>query len=607
MKRKINNIKKTPYFTEIFVYLLLFTTFFALDMSLKFYAFKYYSYYNMFKIQSILFSTIWSVFFSTSIMLISSKIRSYVYIVMSSLWLFIAFAQLMMLKTKDSFITIYDLSLASEAAAYINFIIPNISKNIILFIIGMFLFSIYTFTKLKINLFKNNNKYRIYLFLCSLFVFVFGWLISISLYTKSDDKFAYYAYEYEYTFYEELSDPIKTLELTGLYHYTFLNIYEYFQSHAGSNKDELAQINEYLIENTIVKEENDYTGLFKNKNLILIQVESLETFNITKNVMPTLYTLMNTGWSFTNYYNHTVGSAGTLNSEFVVQNGLIHLYSFAKHKFNYKNSLPNIFKNNGYTADSFHNNKGIFYNRKSLHETMGFTTHYSLKDLYPDIDIYNDEEMFNINDYGNLIVPNQDGKFYSYVVTISAHGPYSNNYICSTELKDECTEEECFSYLAGKTDNFLTMLLDNLKNKNLLDDTVIILYSDHYSYSYEPTENEKDFYSFYSPKIRNIPFIIWSKDINKKTFSIPLSMSDTAPTILNLFGLDYNPNNYTGIDYFSNNHPRIAYFLNNTWYDGKDVISYAQDDKLLDTYNFVINKIYFNNNIIRNNYFNYQN
>ena len=365
---------------------------------------------------------------------------------------------------------------------------------------------------------------------------------------------------------------------------------KYFKTNYKVDSEAINSINNFFDELNLIKEENRYTSLFKNKNLILIQVESLEYFNITKEIMPTLYNLMNSGWNFANYYNNTIGAAGTLESEFVTQTGLNPYKNIYKTNFNYNKSIANIFKYNGYVVNSFHNNKGLFYNRKVIHEKIGFDNHYSLKDMYDNINYYNDSAFFEKNEFADLIIPSQEDKFYSFIVTISAHGPYKDNYFCTSEIDVNVSEQDCFRYLSNQTDNFFKLLLDNLKEKKLYDETVIIIYSDHYSYSYNPTEKEQKYYTYYSEKIRNIPFIIWSSDLEKKVFLSPLNMSDSSPTILNLFGLEYNLSDYIGIDYFSVNHPKIAYFKNNSWYDGSKLLEYGNNKEYEELYKYVKNK-----------------
>ena len=173
-----------------------------------------------------IFSFIWSLLISTFIFSFKSKMRIYIYAILDIFWLFFVFAQLMMLKTKDSFITIYDLNLVSEALDYIEFIFPNITLNICLF----FVFMLFMFFIIILSLNKTKKSriiislHKKYIILTTVIIFILGWSLSINLYTVSDDKYAYYAYEYEKTFYDEISDPIRTLELTGVYHYFYLNV-----------------------------------------------------------------------------------------------------------------------------------------------------------------------------------------------------------------------------------------------------------------------------------------------------------------------------------------------------------------------------------------------
>jgi phosphoglycerol transferase MdoB-like AlkP superfamily enzyme len=272
----------------------------------------------------------------------------------------------------------------------------------------------------------------------------------------------------------------------------------------------------------------------------------------------------------------------------------------------YSNSLPKILSNNGYKTSFFHENYGSFYNRDKLHKNIGFDNLYFLYDM-DDVksDNYNDAQ-FASNDllYEKLV--SKDEKFMSFFITISGHGPYTGNKYCEKDM----TQKECFSSLAKKTDNFLKILLERLEKDGLLDDTIIVLYTDHHSYAYKYTEEDLSIFEKVDPayKVKTIPFVIYNPNIGHKDFKdIYFNDIDMVPTLLNLFGIKYNPDYYIGRDVFSKDRKNLAMFTDLTWYDGKVYSGNKWEDLSTEEYKknteYVSDKVKLSEMIISNNYF----
>ena len=182
---------------------------------------------------------------------------------------------------------------------------------------------------------------------------------------------------------------------------------------------------------------------------------------------------------------------------------------------------------------------------------------------------YTDSQMVDNDNFYNKLIPKDHSKFMSYVITISAHGPYDKtNEECNTTN----SEYECFSMLAKRTDIFIEHLINRLKEDNLLDDTVIMLYTDHYSFLYNYEKEYLDSIERISEKkaLYSLPFIIYNSSITPHYYdNILVNDIDILPTTLNLFGIDYDSNNYIGRDIFSKSHRNLIMFDDYSWYDGK--------------------------------------
>jgi len=357
----------------------------------------------------------------------------------------------------------------------------------------------------------------------------------------------------------------------GYYEYSIRDMYLYIKenymiAYSKADADEL------FAKNDVKKENNEYTGIFAGKNLIMIMMESIDEIMINKEAMPTLYKMRNSGWNFTNRYSVLSNGGSTIVTEFNSLSGLF--YNNAYYRINnnfYSNAIPNMFSNNGYITSSMHENYGTYYNRSELHRNLGFQNSYFVYEMLDNYEIYSDVQLISNYNLYEKIIPKTDKPFMSFIVTIAAHGPYTNsNSICSEDEKASSSEKDCMNYLAHRTDDLFSELLSKLKEDELLDDTVIIAYTDHQAYLYEYTDNDlKKFKKVDDDfNIKSIPMIIYSNDIKKKNIDVLINDVDIAPTIFNLFGLDYDAQKYIGTDIFSKYHKNIVMFENGSWYDG---------------------------------------
>ena len=280
------------------------------------------------------------------------------------------------------------------------------------------------------------------------------------------------------------------------------------------------------------------------------------------------------GIDFTRRYGQLSNGGVTLATEFTAITGLYYSgrnYNIQKNK--YSNSIPSTFANYGYDVSYIHENSGVYYNRSVLMKAMGFPNSYFLYDYLDDADHNNDIQLSENDDVYNKIVNDKKGKFMTFITTIIGHGPYVNNIPCSADAVAMQSELACFKYLANNTDEFLKILMDRLKEDKLLDDTVIVLFTDHYAYTYSYTEEElKNTYPRVDKKynIKNLPFIIYSSNIKHKEINnILVNDVDILPTLFNMFGIEYNPNEYVGTDVFAKYHRNLVMFTDYSWYDGK--------------------------------------
>ena len=131
--------------------------------------------------------------------------------------------------------------------------------------------------------------------------------------------------------------------------------------------------------------------MFKNKNLIFVQLEGTDNWLINESDTPTLYNMMQNSFNFTNHYSYYNGGGSTFNSEFAVNTGFITPMSYTKNAYQFnKNDFPytlaNLFKEQNYNVNAFHMNDGEYYSRRANYKNWGYDEYYGLKedDVYDD-------------------------------------------------------------------------------------------------------------------------------------------------------------------------------------------------------------------------------
>lgn len=381
-----------------------------------------------------------------------------------------------------------------------------------------------------------------------------------------------------------------------------------------------------------ITDKNDYTGMFKDKNLIVIMMESTSTIAINQKYFPNLYKIYNEGWSWTNAYSPR-NSCSTGNNE---MSGMTSLYTINNtctaniYKNNkYPESLFNLFKNAGYTTSSYHNYTEKYYARKTIHPNMGSDHYYGVTELgIPYSNAYKEwPSDVELMDKFLNITEDQD-KFMAWITTVSSHQPYTqdselgNLYL--DMFKDTNYDMSLKRYLSKLKvlDNALGELLDGLKEQGKLDDTVIVLYGDHYPYGLtDSTINQyMDYDVSENNEVDRTPFVIYNSGLTATKHDEYTTYMNIVPTVANLFGLDYDPRLYAGTDLLSKDYVSRAYFANGSWQDEKAYYN-ATTGKIslkdenngytaeeIQEINKQINeKIHMSNLAIKTNYFEYLN
>ena len=378
------------------------------------------------------------------------------------------------------------------------------------------------------------------------------------------------------------------------------------------------KFNDYFADKSDTNENNEYTNIFEGKNVIVIHGESMMTnaigleFNGVP-VTPTLNKLSSEGMYFSNFYSQV--SVGTSSdSELTFNTSLMPTKSgtaFVSYSDRTYIGIPGLLREKGYYTFSMHANNADFWNRRAMHNKLGYE-HFYAKAEY-DVQKENiiglglsDKEFFRQSIEKLEKINSEHEKWYGMVMMLTNHTPFSEvekygEYDVSLKEVNADGEEVVYPYMEGtKLGNYFKSLhyadqalgefITSLDEKGLLDNTVFILYGDHDArlprkdydrlYNYDKETNStmssdnpdyKEYDSYQYELGRKVPFIIWTKDMKGTKLNFEnknvMGMYDVVPTIGNMLGF-YNK--YAlGNDIYSIKDNNIVVFPNGNWVNNK--------------------------------------
>ena len=401
-----------------------------------------------------------------------------------------------------------------------------------------------------------------------------------------------------------------------------------FTALADSTDSDILKATDEYLSNATPTRKNKYTGLLKDYNLITICAESFCPWFISEELTPTLYKLSHTGILFENYYG-TFQSV-TTNGEYTMCMGLYPDMSRTKTDSSFNvagtNYLPfclgNALKGMGYQVWGYHDYIGDFYNRNITHANMGYTFKAADSGLAMKIDWpSSDLEMMeaSVDDYINSGEP-----FHAYYMTFSGHYQYNWDNAMSAKNRDAVKDlpysEPVKAYIACnlELEYALEYLMQRLEEAGVADKTCIVLTNDHYPYGL--TEDEYNELAGQTldttfEKYRN-SFICYVPGLSENiVVDEYCSTADILPTLLNLFGVDYDSRLLAGTDVLSSGiHVAVLSdksFLTKTFrYDaGTETVIPADENttvsgKLAEAYRlYVDSRFQLSGNILNSDYY----
>lgn len=362
----------------------------------------------------------------------------------------------------------------------------------------------------------------------------------------------------------------------GTYNYHVYDIFLQSKSSAQramADGSELADIENY-VRASYIEPDKEMFGVAKDKNLIIVSLESLQNFVINsemngQEITPFLNDFIGESYYFDNFY-HQTQQGKTSDSEFLLDNSLYPLNRgavFFTHSGNEFEAMNEKLGENGYYTTAMHANNKSFWNRDIMYDSLGYERFYSLPD-------YEVTEENSVN-WGMKDIPffeqsvehmkEMPQPFSTKMITLTNHYPFTldeEDKLIDPYTSNDGTVNRYFQtvrYMDEAVKNFIT----DLKESGLYENSVIVMYGDHYGIS----ENHNKAMSQYLGKevtpvvntqLQEVPLIIHVPGQEGKTISKVSGQIDLKPTIMHLLGIDTKEDIQFGSDIFSSQHEDLA-------------------------------------------------
>ncbi len=513
------------------------------------------------------------------------------------------------------FFMLSTIFLATEGMAYMNIIYQYISPWLVLFTIlsvGSLVLTCFLWKKQTVS-----KRWWLLGLVPVILIGVLNSYMTVSSAEKENTKI-WSTWKRPRYVYSDMADPDRCIRIMGIYQFMVRSATYPIFSDTGFKEEDFEKAKEYIEgekgEDGKPKPKvlNEMSGVFKDKNVIAIMLESMDDWMISPETTPTIYNLMNDGINFEAHIASPFGGGYTFNSEFAFNTGYYTPKSsssasiYGYNTFPY--TLPALFKEQGYSAKQFHYNKMEFYNRATMHKAFGYEGYVSFMDYMTEAEAELDSNA--------MLMPNEEiykgmtenEKFFDFVITYSAHLPYTaDDKIEAAKIKypelvnkttveefkammaeadarceeidySEYDEEKWQGYtneynnarlLAKDTDEFVRLLIEKLERDGLMENTVLVFFADHYTYGFSNKKIVKGMSVLDGETlIEETPFFIYHKGMAPMKITKVSSTKDILPTMSNLFGLNWF-GGYIGDDIFDPDNQGFAYFSDMSWYDGK--------------------------------------
>lgn len=387
----------------------------------------------------------------------------------------------------------------------------------------------------------------------------------------------------------------------GLFNYHVYDVFVHSKAKTQrvfADENELFEIEEYMKDKLRKSDESDLFGSAKDRNIIFISAESIQSFVIDNEVngevvTPFLNNLIKDKdtYYFDNFY-HQTEQGKTSDSEFITENSLYPASRgavFFTHGQNEFQAMPELLEKKDYTTAVLHANDKSFWNREQMYENLH-------------IDEFFDKESYDVNDENSVgwglkdkpyfeqsieLLQSLDEPFYSKFITLTNHFPF--------ELDEEDRAIEPYDSNSNTLNNYFPTVrymdeaiegfFDQLKENNLYDNSMIVIMGDHDGISANHNRamskylNKEEITPYDHFQLQRVPFLIHIPGHNRgKVVTDIAGQIDIKPTLLHLVGIETEDDIYFGNDLFASNR--------------KDYIAFRNGDFVTDDYVYTSSTCY---------------
>ncbi len=369
----------------------------------------------------------------------------------------------------------------------------------------------------------------------------------------------------------------------GMYNYTIYDSVETLKASSQrvlADSSDITEVVNYT-KSTYANPNEEYFGTAQGMNVIYLHLESFQNFLIDyklngEEVTPFLNSLAkdkNTMY-FDNFF-HQTAQGKTSDAEFMLENSLFGLPTGSAYITKAQNTYqaaPSILKDYGYTSAVFHGNNGSFWNRDEIYKSFGY-------DKFFDGSYYDTSSSEDRAEYGLLDKPffeqsksllsSLPQPFYTKFITVGNHYPYKMNQNLVTIDKADTGDASVDNYFqtARYADEAIEQVFNQLKELGLYDNTMIVLYGDHYGISGNHNEAMeqvigKEITPYESANLQRVPLLIHVPGMQGGTNHTYGGQIDLLPTVLHLLGIDTQNYIQFGSDLLSEKHNEVVPFRN---------------------------------------------
>ncbi|WP_449538380.1 LTA synthase family protein [Ferdinandcohnia sp. Marseille-Q9671] len=380
----------------------------------------------------------------------------------------------------------------------------------------------------------------------------------------------------------------------GTYNYQIYDIVLQSKSSAQralADSSSFIDIENYLKANK--KDPSEKFGIAEGKNVVIISMESLQSFVINETIdgeeiTPFLNDFINESYYFENFY-HQTGQGKTSDSEFLLENSLYPLGRgavFFTHASNEYTATPEILKEHGYFSSVFHANNKTFWNRDIMYDSLGYDTFF-------DVDSYEVTEENSIGwglkdidffEQSVDLIKSQPQPFYSKFITLTNHFPFEleeEDRMVNEYNSNSRTLNRYFPTVRYM-DESIKLFIERLKEEGMYENTIFVLYGDHYGISENHNKamaqflGKEEITPVDSIQLQKVPLIIHIPGVTDKDPQVISTVSgqiDLKPTILNLLGIDTSNDVHFGSDIFSKEKLPFTVFRDGSFITDKHVFT----------------------------------